>query len=159
MKPLALSLALFALASLSAPLAAQDLAFRGWGIRGGISDDPDQVVGGLQLNLGEFVPNLRFQPNVEFAAGDDIQILSLGAPVHYRFPVDRDFTVYGGGGLALAAIDRDEPRPGEDDSDFEISPILVGGLEWPAASGDLFAELTASGGDLPTVKLILGWMF
>jgi len=33
----------------------------------------------MQFNFGEFVPHLRFQPNFEFATGDDYDILSVTA--------------------------------------------------------------------------------
>lgn len=145
-------------AMLAAPAAAQDIAFRGWGLRAGVSDDPDQVIVGAQANFGEFIPRLRLQPNVELGFGDDHEILSLAAPVHYRFPIDAGVTLYGGGGIVLGLDREDRPRGGTE-SEFLISPLLAGGVEWPAASGDLFVELNLIGGDLPNAKLLLGWMF
>lgn len=156
----ALLLALLA----AAPAAAQDVAFKGWGVRAGVSDDPDQFVAGVQANFGEIVPNLRLQPNFDAGLGDDHTIFSLGVPVHYRLPVN-GFTVYGGGGLVLAWVDRDLPRDGrsergeDDDTEFVIGPLAVGGIEWPIGESELSTELNVSGGDLPTLKLMLGWMF
>jgi hypothetical protein len=153
----ALLLALLA----AAPAAAQDVAFRGWGVRAGVSDDPDQFVAGVQANFGEIVPNLRLQPNFEVGVGDDHTIFSAGVPVHYRFPVE-SLTLYGGGGLVLAWVDRDLPRDAfgeDDDSEFVIGPLAVGGIEWPVGESELFTELSLSGGDLPNLKLVLGWMF
>lgn len=146
-----------ALTAIPAPAAAQDIAYRGWGIRGGASDDPDQVLVGAHLNLGEFIPNLRFQPSLELGFGDDHQTLILTAPALYRFPID-GFTLYGGGGLALG-IDRDDEGRNEEETEFVISPALAGGIEWPAAAGDVFLELGVMGGDLPNAKLMLGWTF
>ena len=66
MKRAFLSLALFAAVALPAlPAAAQDLAFRGWGLRAGVSDNPDQLVVGAQFNFGEVYRDVRFQPSVE----------------------------------------------------------------------------------------------
>lgn len=151
----ALAAAFLALGALAAvPAAAQDIAFQEWGIRGGAADDPDQFLFGAHANFGEFIPNLRFQPSLEVGFGDDHQTLIATAPAFFRFPVD-GLTLYGGGGLALG-IDRDDVI---DDTEFVISPALAGGIEWPAAAGDLFLELGLLTGDLPNVKLIVGWTF
>lgn len=149
------------LAALALPAAAQDIGFNTWGVRAGASDDPDQIVVGAQFDFGEFIPDLRFQPNVELGFGDDTTIFSLTAPVHYRFPVEGSLILYGGGGLTLGFIERDEPRDGEDDddSDFEISPMAAGGIAWPVGQSELSLELNLIGGDFPNVKLMAGWMF
>jgi hypothetical protein len=149
------------LAAFALPAAAQDIGFNTWGFRAGASDDPDQVVAGLQADFGELIPNLRFQPNLELGLGDDTTIFSLTAPVHYRFPVEGSLILYGGGGLTLGFIDRDEVRGREDDedSDFEISPMAVGGVAWPVGQSELSLELNLIGGDFPNLKLMAGWMF
>lgn len=147
------------LLAVAAPAAAQDIAFRGWGLRAGVGDDPDQFLFGAHVDMGEFIPNLRFQPHLELGFGDDTDVVALTAPVHYLFPVEEGFTLYGGGGLLLASVDRDDPRFGEEDSEVEIAPVAVGGLQWEAWEGDLFFELAASGGDAHDLKLVLGWTF
>lgn len=157
MRRAALLLALLALAPL--PAAGQDIAFRGWGLRAGVADDPDQVVLGAQFNFGEFIPRLRFQPNVEVGFGDDANIFSLGLPVHYRYAASRSLTLYGGGGIVLGLIDLDDDRRGDDGSEFDISPMLAGGLEWPMGGNQLSLELNVAGGDFPGAKLMVGWMF
>lgn len=142
------------------PAAAQDIGFNSWGLRAGVSDDPDQFVFGVQSDFGEFIPNLRFQPNLELGVGDDTTIFSLTAPVHYRFPVEGSLVLYAGGGLTLGLIDRDDVRGNEDDdSEFEISPMAVGGLAWPVGQSELSLELNLIGGDFPNLKLMAGWMF
>ncbi|HKV10454.1 MAG TPA: hypothetical protein VJ725_20100, partial [Thermoanaerobaculia bacterium] len=98
------------LTAVALPAAAQDIGFNSWGLRAGVSDDPDQFVAGVQADFGEFVTNLRFQPNLELGLGDDTTIVSLTAPVHYRFPLEGSLTLYAGGGLTLGFIDRDEVR-------------------------------------------------
>lgn len=144
----------------AAPAAAQDIGFNTWGLRAGAADDPDQIVFGVQFDFGEFVRNLRFQPNIELGAGDDTTIVSLTAPVHYRVLVEGDLTLYGGGGLTVGFIDRDEDDfDRDDDSDFDISPMLAGGLAWPVGRNELSVELNLTGGDFSTVKLVVGWMF
>lgn len=143
-----------AIGALAGPAAAQDIAFREWGIRAGAADDPDQVLVGVHANFGELIPDLRFQPSLEVGFGDDHQTLIATIPAFFRFPVD-GLTLYGGGGLALG-VDRDDVV---DETEFVISPALAGGLEWPAATGDLFVELGLLTGDLPNVKLMVGWTF
>lgn len=159
LKRAAVLLVLLALAP--TPAAAQDIAFRGWGLRAGVADDPDQVVLGAQFNFGEFIENLRFQPNVEVGFGDDANILSVALPVHYRYAASRSLTLYGGGGLALGLIDQDDDdrRRDDDGSEFDISPMLAGGLEWPVGRQQLSLELNVAGGDFPRAKLVVGWMF
>ena len=154
---------LTALFAASFPAAAQDIAFRGWGLRAGIADDPDQVVLGAQFNFGEFIPRLRFQPNVEVGFGDDANILSATLPVHYRYAASRSLTLYGGGGLTVGLIDQDDDddrgRNDDDGSEFDISPMLAGGLEWPMGRNQMSLELNVAGGDFPAAKLVVGWMF
>lgn len=158
MRRTAVLLAFLVLAPL--PAAAQDIAFRGWGVRAGVADDPDQVVLGAQFNFGEFIENLRFQPNVEVGFGDDANILSAALPVHYRYAASRTLTLYGGGGLALGLIDLDDDGDGDDGgSEFDISPMLAGGLEWPMGRNQMSLELNVAGGDFPRAKLVVGWMF
>lgn len=148
------------LAAAALPAAAQDIGFNSWGLRAGVSDDPDQFVAGVQADFGEFIPNLRFQPNLELGLGDDTTIFSLTAPVHYRFPVEGSLVLYGGGGLILGLIDRDDVEGNEDDdSEFEISPMAAGGLAWPVGQSEISLELNLIGGDFPNLKLMAGWMF
>lgn len=159
--------ALFALFLLAGtPSFSQDLGFRGWGLRGGLSDNPDQVVLGVQTDFGEFIPRLAFRPHLDLGLGDDTTVIALGVPVLYRLPIEGSFTLYGGGGLAVGLIDEDEedngPRNDRNDDDgteVDISPMLAGGIEWPIGRGDLGVELNAAGGDLPRVKLLAVWNF
>ena len=143
--------------------SAQGIGLYGWGPRVGVADDPDQGIVGLHADLGEFVEHLRFQPAIEAGFGDDATIVSLQLPVHYRFPLAGGFTPYAGGGVILAFIDLDdEPGRGrrDDDSETELAPVGVGGLEWSLGrASDLFFELNVMGGDTHDAKLLVGWMF
>lgn len=153
-----------ALLALAVPASAQQhstqqLGYYGLGPRVGASSNPDQVVAGMQFNLGDFVPHLRFQPNFELGFGDDRTIISVTAPVHYRFPVNANIVPYAGGGITLAYIHHDLGG-GQDDSNFDIAAKAVGGVEWPLqGSKQFFLELTAGFGDIPDVEVLAGWMF
>jgi len=123
------------------------------------SGSPHAVFGGVHFNFGEFVPHLRFQPNVELAFGDDFQILSVTAPVHYRFDVEGNVTPYAGGGVTVAWVNEDLPR-GRDESDLEIALKGIGGVEWPLQGGnDFFLELNVGFGDIQDFQVLAGWMF
>lgn len=137
--------------------ASGEMGFYGWGFRLGLGDDPDQVILGIQQDLGEFVEHLRFQPNLELGLGDDHTIVSGTIPVHYRFQTDSSVTPYAGGGLQVAWIDREK---GRDDTELEISPVFIGGAEWSLRKGsDLFLEFHLGTGDAHSAKLVVGWMF
>ena len=146
----------------TAPVLAQDLGLRRWGPRAGVADNPDQIVLGAQADFGEFIPRLRFQPDVELGLGDDHTILSFSAPVHYLLPLEGNFTLYGGGGIMVGWIDEDENarrRVDEDGSEIDISPMLAGGVEWPVGRQRILVELKAAGGEQQDLKLMVGWMF
>lgn len=132
-----------------------DIAYRGWGLRVGVSDSPDQVLGGFHVDLGEFVERLRFRPDLELGFGDDVKTLFATAPVHYRFDVDTRVKPYAGGGISLGWVD-----PDRGDSDFEIGFKATGGVEWPNAHGRaFFVELELGFGDVHDVQIVGGWAF
>lgn len=141
--------------------AGSNIGWNGWGVRAGVTDDVDQVVGGAHFNLGEFVPHLRFQPDLQLGVGDDHTTLYGTAPVYYRFGVDRRFTPYAGGGVALGFVDRDLPAGSNaDDSDFEVGGRLTGGLEWPRPEGQaMLLELSFGFGDVHDAQLTAAWSF
>jgi hypothetical protein len=158
-------LALAVIASISATTAAAEAqegpAFHGWGLRAGVSDRPDQFLVGLQADFGELIENLRFEPNVELGLGDDQTILSVGAPVFYRWPESGRFDFYGGGGIAVGFVDRDEADdPREDDGvEFVIAPMIAGGLAWPVGESEAGVELAVTANELQNLKLVFRWMF
>jgi opacity protein-like surface antigen len=138
-----------------------EIGWRGWGPRIGVTDDPDQIVGGVHFDLGEFVPRLRFQPDVQLGFGDDATTLFATVPVHYRFNVNRDFTPYVGGGIAFGFVDRDlPPTSNGDDTEFEAGFRTTGGLDWSLRSGRSFlVELSLGFGDVQDVQIVAGWTF
>lgn len=140
--------------------AAAEMGFYGWGLRLGVGDDPDQILVGVHQDFGEFVENLRFQPSLDLGFGDDHTIVSAVLPVHYRFPGHSSATPYVGGGLLLAWIDRDPPGRGGGASEFEIAPLLAGGVEWPIReTGDALLEIQIPGADAHDAKVFVGWIF
>jgi hypothetical protein len=140
--------------------AEGEIGFRGWGPRVGISDDPDQVVGGVHFDLGEFARNVRWQPSFDAGFGDDVLTLTANFMVAYYFPVDGNVKPYAGGQLTAAYFDFDEDAG--DDSETEIGVAAVGGMETRIGKGQtrFLAEVQiAFGDDLPDIKLLAGWTF
>lgn len=154
-------LAILLFLALAAPAAAQGVGFQRWGLRAGASDKPDQLVAGLQIDLGEIIEQLRFQPHLDLGVGDDQTLVTLGAPFVYRLPEVGPFEVYGGAGVAMALLDtEDDPnRSGDESSDFIITPLFVGGFSRLVGPSEAAVELNLGGGDLPNVKLVFSWMF
>lgn len=149
---------------------AEEMAFRGWGLRALISEDPDQLGGGAHIDFGEFAPNVRFQPSAEVAFGDDTFTLIANSMVSYYFPVGGQVTPYAGGQVSAAFYSLDDDcdgfgkkfgEPGEcDDTEVEIGVMAVGGIELPLDGGTRFlAELQIGFSDLPDVRLVAGWTF
>jgi opacity protein-like surface antigen len=157
-----LLLALVAVLPISAEEADQgdgshsdEFGYRGWGIRVGLADSPDQFLIGGQVDLGYFHRHIRFRPDVELGFGDDITTLVFTAPVHYLFRIDKSFLPYAGGGVAAGFFD---PKNGG--SDFEIGLKAIGGLEWNLSNDDdLFVELEIGFGDVHDAQIIVGWVF
>lgn len=134
---------------------AADLGYRGWGPRVGVSESPDQIVGGVHFDMGEFAPRVRLQPSVEVGFGDDIFSLAGNFMVSYYFNIDSELTPYAGGELSVVFLDHDEGG-----SDTELGPAGVGGVEMRLSSGTrFFLELQLGFDDLPDAKVMAGWTF
>ncbi len=149
--------AALALLALAAPAAAE-VGVRGWGPRFGVADDPDQFVVGVQAGLASFTRDVSFRPSVDLGFGDDHTLLGLTLPAVYHWTGNPDFTPYAGGGAGLTYVDRHRPRRLEDDTELEIHPVVLGGVAWARARGDLFLELDLGFGDAQDFKLVLGWI-
>lgn len=134
--------------------AESDIEFRGWGPRVGLSDDPDQVVGGVHFHLGEFAPNVFWQPSVDIGFGDDVTTLTGNVLVAYRFRPDFELQPYVGGQLTVAFYDIDDAG-----SETEIGPAVVGGFETAMGETTFLLELQLGFGDIPDTKLMAGWRF
>ena len=131
--------------------------FNGWGIRAGLSSDPDQVYGGVHFNLGELTKDVRFRPTVDLGFGDDQTVVQMLAEVHYVFSKFQAWKPYLGGGLGLTYVNYDDGHPGED-SDTEGSVNAIGGIETELKQGKkLFFEfkLGLADGD-PDIKFGIG---
>jgi opacity protein-like surface antigen len=131
---------------------------KGWGVRVGLTDDPNQFVVGAQYDFGEITDNVHFEPNVEVGFGDDFTILSATAAAHYHFKELDKIRPYAGAGVTLAYVDIDHALG--NDSEFEIAIKTIGGVMWPLQHGrDFFLELNLNFGDIQETQLMAGWRF
>ncbi|HHQ13493.1 MAG TPA: hypothetical protein ENK16_00545 [Chromatiales bacterium] len=140
---------------------AGGMGLKSWGLRAGLSVDPDQVVGGIQWDVGRIVPNLRLQPNLELGLGDDKITLFGSLPVHYLFHIQSAVTPYAGAGVSVGIVNRDRPASkGGDDTSVEAGLRLIGGLEWKMKSGKPFAvEMNIGIGDVADFQAKAVWSF
>lgn len=145
---------------LAAPARAQAVV-GGAGPRVGFSTDPDQLVFGGQLIIGEIAPSLTFDPSLEFGFGDDVTTIAANFDMHYHFVVSgSDWRPYAGGGIAVLFYDFDTNAFGVDDTHTEVGGSLILGAGVPTAAGNrFFGELKLGLGDVPDLKMLVGWNF
>ncbi len=129
------------------------------GARLGVGDDPDQIIGGVQIDLGRFYDDFRFVPSLDLGLGDDATMLLATAPVHYVIPNASAVTPYFGVGLVVGWIDYDDDFPGRgnDDSEVEIGFKALAGVEGKLRGGRrVFAELAVLSDDFHDIQLVGG---
>ncbi|MBK9305020.1 MAG: hypothetical protein IPM94_14410 [bacterium] len=143
--------------------ATPALALSDWGLRGGLTIDPDQVHVGAHLNGGEVFDDGFFLPNVEVGFGDHGTLIALNPELVYLF--DRRtrsrWGFYVGGGLGINIYDGDGgPRGYRDDTDTELGLNILGGMARARrGGGDIFLELKLGMADSPEAKLTVGLGF
>jgi hypothetical protein len=149
------------LLSLLAGVAAARTSATAIGPRLGFSADPDQLVLGGQMTIGDVAPSLTFDPNLEFGVGDHQTIVALNMDGHYHLSLrDSDWMPYVGGGVGVNFVSVDEPAPFKDESSTEVGLNLILGTEVPTRSGSrFFSELKLGLGDIPSLKILAGWNF
>jgi hypothetical protein len=139
------------------------IGWRGWGVRAGVSLDPDQVFGGVHFNLGEFAKDVRFRVSAEAGFGDDVTTLQGLGEVHYVFSKVQVWKPYVGGGLGFSYVnvDDDEDNPFDDDSDTELALCGIGGVETKLRSGNAFyfEGKVGFGDNDADFKASVGWSF
>ena len=136
-------LAVVIVATCAAPSYAQSQ----FGIRAGVSADPDQFFFGGHFETDPIVERLTFRPNVEIGLGDDVTLVAFNIEFVYSVPLrGHPWRVYFGGGPALNLYD------GDPEGGFNI---LVG-LQHRRG---LFTEFKVGTIDSPDVKFTVGYVF
>jgi hypothetical protein len=144
------------------PLAARAAAnVSSIGPRVGVSVDPDQLVVGGQLSIGPVAKDLTFDPNLELGFGDNETVTEINLDLHYHLRLSgSDWSPYVGFGLGVAFIGVDEPAPFRDRSDTNVGANLIFGTQLPTSGSNKFlAELKLGLGDIPSLKIMVGWNF
>jgi hypothetical protein len=152
----------FALSVLVVPRsAAQDLGFKSWGLRGGISIDPDQFTAGVFFNAGHFSRKVRFQPSFDLGFGNGVRLGTLNLDAFYIFS-PRPWRPYAGGGLGINFIDVTEGVGQGRGLDVEAALNIAGGIEWGRLRTGFrryLIEARLGLGDTPDLKLTAGIAF
>jgi hypothetical protein len=139
--------------------AAEEVGYRGWGPRVGLTVNPDQVHFGAHLDYGNLARHVRLQPNVEVGIGDDLTIVALNFEGAYRFNSRWDvWTPYLGGGPAIQFVGNDNGLG--DGTNTEAGLNLLGGIDRGLSNGSRFFMETKLGLiDAPELKFTVGWTF
>lgn len=146
---------------------AQELGYRSFGLRGGLSVNPDQFAVGAHLDLGTLAKQIRLQPSFDIGFGDDVTVGTINIDAHYLFKASGSTKPYAGGGVTIALIDVDPGFRDQffGDSDIEAGVSLVGGVQWgrpqrgSRAAGRYLLEGRLGVGDVPDFKLLFGINF
>ena len=123
----------------------------GFGLRTGISVDPDQFFVGAHVDVGPLLKRLWFRPNLEVGFGNDVTLLSINAELAYWIPSQGAWRPYVGGGPGLNVYDRDGS-----DSETKAGLNLMLGV---AHRGGFFVEVKAGVFDSPELKFGFGYSF
>lgn len=155
---LALVLGIVFLVSTTDAVAQEGLGYRGWGLRGGATINPDQGHIGFHINAGNFAPKVRFQPSFEFGFGSHRYVGAVNIDAFYTFTGRSSWMPYLGAGLGLSFthIDRDEHR--NDGVDVDAGLNLVAGFE-AGERNQFLLEIRAGVGDIPDFKVTAGINF
>lgn len=120
------------LSAAAGPVVAAEMAGRGWGPRIAISEDPDQFVFGLHLDLYPIAEGIRFVPNVDAGLGDDLFLVSMNVDLLYALPIPVSGEVLVGGSLGLIHADPtgDNPRA---EAETDLGAVGLIGYEFEEA--------------------------
>ena len=132
------------------PAAAQSL--EEYGVRAGVSVDPDQFYFGGHVQTEPLIDRLHFRPNVEIGVGDHTTLIGFNVEFAYFFPTRSPWQLYAGGGPALNVINVDlDP---DDDTRSEAGLNVLVGVQH--AKG-LFFEFKVGAFDSPEFKFGVGY--
>ena len=142
-------------------IAGAAQAATAWGVRGGITSNPDQVHVGVHVNGGELFTDGWFIPNLEVGFGDHLTLVALNPELVYKFSKrgTSDWGFYVGGGLGVNFYNFDNNVPG-DDSETRVGLNFLGGMSRKLSAGnDFFLELKLGAQDSPDTKVTAGFTF
>jgi hypothetical protein len=149
-------LAAFALVGamvIATPAPAMAQFGSGFGVRAGVSADPDQFHFGAHYDTGPLFERLSFRPNVELGVGDNVTTVTVNFEFAYWIPIPRrPWAVYVGGGPALNVFRSDDAHGGNTDTEPGFN-LLIG----LGHRRGFFAEAKLGLIDSPEAKFTVGY--
>jgi hypothetical protein len=135
------------IAAAAAPASAQ-----GYGVRSGVSINPDQAFVGGHYEFGPVADRLWLQPNADLGFGSDATLVAMNFDVVYRKSIGRrsTWTAFAGGGPAMnwyRLAGQSETQPGAN---------VVGGVRH---SKGLSTEVRVGFLDSPELRFGVGYTF
>jgi len=124
-----------------------------FGVRAGISADPEQFYIGGHADVSEIANRFWFRPNMEVGFGDSRTLFAFNGEFVYKPSTNwREWAPYLGGGPGLVI----QSHNGDQNSGTETGPgfNFVGGIE---KKKGLLAEVKFGLFDSPSFKLGIGW--
>ncbi len=143
-----------ALALLAAtPSAALAQMGAGFGVRAGVSANPDQFCFGAHYDTGPLFDRLSFRPNVEVGLGDGVTTVAANFEFAYWIPIrTKPWGMYAGGGPALNVFRYDQEHGNGTDAEPGFN-LLIG----LAHRQGFFAEAKLGLIDSPEAKFTVGY--
>jgi hypothetical protein len=139
-----------------APASAVDIAPRGFGLRGGVSVNPDQIHGGFHTQIGRG-SSLRLRPAVEAGAGNGVLLAAISGDVLWRPGARRVFV---GAGPGLNFVDVTDGVGEARGVETKVVANVLAGVHFGGRRpGRYLVEARAGFGDTPDFKLTVGVTF
>lgn len=128
-----------------------------FGVRVGVSGDPDQFYFGAHVETSPIIDHLTFRPNAEIGVGDDLTLFAFNFEFAYWIPLkNQPWRVYLGGGPALVIASPHTGNPHGSDTDVGGGFNVMIGIQHRKG---LFAEFKVGAIDSPSVKFAVGYVF
>ncbi len=124
-----------------------------YGIRGGLTLDPDQFHVGGHMDLGPVISDMRIVPNIEIGFGNDMTVVAFNGDLIYDFG-DSPWSLGGEVGINMV----DHSKSDSSNTDFGLS--VLGDYRLGLSSGKtLLLEAKLGLIDSPDFKFTVGWNF
>ena len=137
------------------PCSTAAVAQTGFGLRAGVSGDPNQFHFGAHFITEPLISRLSFRPNLEIGVGSNVTTVAANFEFAYRIPVPKSaVSAYIGAGPALNVYRHSGNSPDNTDSGGGFNVLL--GLEHRRG---LFGEIKVGMIDSPQFKFTVGYTF
>ena len=136
--------------ALSGLFAAPAAAQMTYGVRAGVSAEPDQFYFGGHFETRPLVEHLHFRPNVEIGIGNDVTLVGINFELAYKFQTSKPWHPYALGGPALNIIHQNGDSEAQGGFNFGVGVEHRGGL---------FGEVKVGVIDSASFKFGIGYRF